>query len=196
MSQASQKEVVVLEKEIHPFIVKAKQFIVIGNARGLEEASALRAHIKEYARNVKDRKEEVTKPLYKLYKDAMALFTPLEKDIEKALKIIDKSMSEYQTELRRVALEEEAKIAARVGEGKGKLKAETAMKQIDAVEKPQVKVGGTQFITVQQFEVIDKKEIPLEYMEVNEGKIRTAMNAGIQLPGVRYFTVERPRNSK
>ena len=187
-----------LEKDITPYVTKAQKLVVIESPKDMEKASEMRTQLKTYAKEVKNRKETVTKPAYAAYKAAMALFAPIEDRIEETLNVINKAMISYQTEQKKLADIEEAKIAARVGEGKGKFKFDTAVRKMDAIEKPADKVatksGGTQFITVKKFEVEDVSKLPVEYILPDEVKIRASMKAGIELPGVRYFTEEVPRN--
>lgn len=197
-TKTPEAEVKVLEKEIIPFVQKAEKLVVIRNAKDMEAASEARTQLKKYSKQITAVKETVTKPLNAALKAARALFATVEDRVEESLTAIDKAMIAYQTEQKRIADEKEAKIAARVGEGKGKLKAETAIEKMGEIEKPSEKVatesGGTQFITVPVFKVVDVTKLPAEYLLPNEVKIRAAMKAGIQLPGVEYSTEERPRD--
>ncbi len=117
---------------------------------------------------------------------------------ERGINYLRTAMSDYQTEEKRVADEKAEKIAARVGDGKGKLKVETAVSQIEQIETPQKEVateeGLVQFRTVQQFEVTDFALLPDDYKTANEVAIRKAMKDGIELPGVRYFEKQVPAN--
>jgi len=188
-----------LEKEIVPFVEKAEK-VTIKNAQDMEQAAEILSNVNRYADNVKKSKESITKPISESLKNIRALFSPLEDRLGSVIEGIRTAMSVYQTEQKRIADEEAAKIAARVGDGKGKIKIETAISKIDAIEKPEKRVvtetGSVRFTTVPCFEVMDVTLLPADYILANEVKIRTAMKAGIQIPGVRYYTEERPVNNR
>ena len=192
-------EVQVLEKEITPYIKKTAT-LVITDKKTMEKASEVRTQLKSYLKSVKEKKETVTKPLYAAYKAAMALFAPLESRIEDQLAVIDKAMIAYQTAEKKRADEEAAKIESRIGEGKGKLKFETAVDKIANIEKPEDKVttesGGTQFFTYVVCEVEDITKVPVEYLEVNLAKVKTDEKAGKRIPGIKYTEEQRPKNMR
>lgn len=187
-----------LEKEIVPIVVKAEKLVTIKDAKDMEKASELRTQLKSYAKQVKERKETITKPANALLKAVRALFAPLEDRVDDTLSAIDAAMIAYQTEEKKRAAAEEAKLLDRVG--KGKLKLDTAVRKADEIERPAAVVkgdaGGTQFITTPVFEVEDVSLLPKDYILPDMVKIRAAMKAGNQLPGVRYWTEERPRDVK
>lgn len=192
-------EVKTLTKEISPFIAKTQK-VTISNDKQMKQASEMRTQLKAYAKQVKEKKETVTKPAYAAYKAGMALFETVEKEVKEALSFIDRAMIDYQTEQTRIADEKKAAIEDRVGSGKGKLRIDTAVAQIDAVDTPDKKIsttsGGTEFIATRCFEVTDVSILPKEFILPDEIKIRAAMKLGTELDGVKYWTEQRPRNTK
>jgi hypothetical protein len=69
---------------------------------------------------------------------------------------------------------------------------------MEEIERPAVTVsaasGAIKFVSVRVFEVMDLSLVPLDYHLANEVAIRKAMIAGIELPGVKYETIQRPSN--
>ena len=197
--QINEKEVKVLDKEISPVVKKATS-IEIRNPSDMKKATEMLSQINKYADEVEEKKKSVTDPLNAALKAARGLFKPLEEKLEEAIGSIRSSMTSYQTEQRRLEKIEEDKIASRVGEGKGKLKVETAVKKIDEIKKADQNVsaesGSVKFKTVKKFEVMDVTMLPHDYILANETLIRKAMNEGNELPGVRYYTEEVPFNSR
>lgn len=189
-----EKEVKAIEKSISPFVNIAKNISIVSQ-EDMETASSARNQLKKYSKSVTESKETVTKPLNTALKNFRALFKPLEDKIDASISLLDKAMIAYQTNEKRKADDEAAKIAARIAPGKGNLSMKTAVDKIEAIEKPDNKVGNTSFVTTPMFEIEDITQIPYEYLVPNETMIRTAMKAGTKLPGVRYWTEERPRNS-
>lgn len=145
-------------------------------------------------------KEKLTKPINELLKEIRGRYKPFETQLEGAIESLRRAMINYQTEQKRIAKEEEDKIIARVGEGKGKLKVETAIKKVSEVEKPDAKVsteeGMVKFKTVKKFEVVDVSKLPVEFLLANEVLIRKSMTEGKEITGVRYFTEEVPVNTR
>lgn len=131
-------------------------------------------------------------------KNARELFKPLENPYEDAIEILRKKMSAYQTLKVKTEAEDKAKIANRIGEGKGKLKLETAVAKIEEIGVTEKNVstdaGAVNFRTVKKFEVMDLTMVPVEYLEVNESLVTKVMKEGKELPGIRYYEEQVPVN--
>lgn len=195
-----QVEVEALEKDITPYVAKAQKLVVIENAKDMEKASEMRAQLKAYEKEVTAKKEAITKPMNAALKAVRSMFSPLEDRIEETLNTINRAMIDYQTEQKRISDAEQEKIAQRIGQGKGKLKLETAVEKMKEVDTPDKQVvtasGGTEFIDTPCFEVTDVSLLPKEYILPDLVKIRAAMKGGIELDGVRYWNEQRPRNMR
>ncbi len=193
------KEVSIVIKQSSPVIEEAKA-LKIDSPKKMEEAVEVLSKLNKFLDAVVAYKEKKTKPLNELLKVIRGETKPVETMLEEAIEIIRDGMSDYQTEAKRIADEEADKISARVGEGKGHLKMETAVKKMEEIETPDNKVvadtGSVKFKTVEQFEVIDIKLLPIEYHLADEVAIRKQMVAGNKLAGVRYFTKEVPVNTR
>lgn len=159
MNTQTSKEVATLEKEIAPLVTKAGK-IVITSKKEQDAAGALLAQLKSSAKKLKTRKEEITKPLNAALKSARDLFKAPEDKVNDAIDLIGSAMGSYdQLERARVAKEEEA-IAARVGEGKGHLKQETAVRKMDEIERPddavESEAGTVKFRTDKKLKITDR----------------------------------------
>lgn len=146
-------------------------------------------------------KERVTKPLNEALRNERSRWKPIEETLSGAVASLRSKMSAYQTAERARVRSEEERIAARVGEGRGKIRVETAVRKIGEVAVPEPKVeasngGSVKFRTVRKFEVIDVSLLPKECMLANETQIRKLMAAGIEVPGVRYYEEESVINSR
>ncbi len=196
MSQIN-KDVEILEKEIVPVIRKAVK-VEIKNVEDMKKASEMLSVVNKYADTVQDKRESITGPLNTALKAARAMFKPLEEQLDEAIENIRGAMTVYQTEELRKQREEETKIAARVGEGKGKIKIETAVRKMNEMDKVvgQVVVdsGMVKFKTSKKFRIIDKTLVPLDYMVVDEVAVRKAMLAGLSVAGVEYYEEQVPMN--
>ncbi len=192
-------EIKVIEKEINPMLLKASKLTIKG-VDDMKEATEYLSQLNIAKDRVVDRMETITKPAKEVIKSAEAVWKPFINAVKEAIEDIREKMSDYQTQSILKAREEEAKIANRIGEGKGKLKLETASNKIAEIEKPEAKInvesGSLKFREDQCFEVEDISQLPQEYLLANEIKIRSALKAGIKLKGVRYYTKMVPINTR
>jgi hypothetical protein len=192
-----QKELVPIEKTV-TLVSKKVADLVIKDQESMATASEYRSQLKEYAKSIKEKKAEVLDPLNETLKKFKSWFKPVEDKCEANLTIIDNKMVAYQTSKIAKEKAEEAKIVAKMESGKiGIDKAVDKLAQIDRVDKKvETDSGSTSFVEHQCFEVMDVTMLPVEYILPNEVAIRSAMKEGKKLPGVRYYTEQRPRNAR
>lgn len=176
-------------------IVDKGLLLVVTDKKTLEQASDIRSQAKKYLKDLTAEKEKVTKPLNDALKAERARFKPLEEKAEKVIKYLDRQMTEYQTAEAAKAEAAKEKIAARIGDGKGKLQIETAMNKIAEVDTPDEVVGNTQFVTAYELIVTDIKAIPDEYLkiEVRTMLLTQALKAGVVVPGAELREVKKPK---
>jgi hypothetical protein len=192
-----QKELVPIEKTV-TLVSKKVADLVIKDVTTMATASEYRSQLKEYAKSIKEKKAEVLDPLNETLKKFKSWFKPVEDKCEANLAIIDGKMVTYQTAKIAKECAEEAKIVAKIESGKIDMdKAVDKLAKIDRVEKKvDTESGSTSFISVPCFEVIDISLLPIEYHLPDEVKIRVAMKSGAELPGVKYWVEQHPRNSR
>lgn len=177
------KQLTVLEKEVSPVVQEASQ-LNIGSTEELTNASTLREKIKHVQKVIESDKEELYRPIKTALDEVNARYAPYEKPLKEALKIVNDKMSAYQTAVIKKQREEEAKIAARIGEGKGKLKVETALNKIAMVEKPAV-LEDTGFVNKPVVVVINDGLIPRWFLTPDFKAIEIALKEGKDVPGCR-----------
>lgn len=173
---------------------------VITSPEEMERQVANLSLLNKELKRITTHKETKTKPLNAALKAVRADYKPFEDQLESAITVTRKNISKYQTEEKRRADEEKAKIDARIGEGRGHFTMETAQRKADEVATPDAVVetsaGKVSFRTVRKFELVDIKQVPHEYLEVNETAVRAALKDGTELPGFRYFDEEVPINTR
>lgn len=196
-SQVESKEIVTIKKEASPLIFKAKDLEIKSDA-DVRSATSILSELNQIMDRATEQKEKITKPLNEALKEVRARYKPLEELFNAVITDVRKKMTSYQTERVRIAREEEERLANRVGEGKGHLKVETAVRKIEEIERPEGKVltdeGMVKFRTDKKFEVINLSKLPIEYHLANEVAIRKAMKEGLELSGVRYYEEQVPIN--
>lgn len=190
----SDTTIVKYEKSLQHFPIPTS----ITSAKDMELASKARIERKTILKAADAEKQKVLKPLNAARAAEQARWKPLETRLEEEIETLDRGMTKYQTEQQRIADAAAEKIAARVKEGKGNLKPETASRKLAEIDAPASVIasdaGATGFRAVPCFEVMDLTLLPIEYILANESMIRSAMIKGIELPGVRYFVEQRPVN--
>lgn len=191
------KEVAVIERKLNPIQEQIRDIEVI-DEKSERQAAELLSKLNLVGDAMKEKKAKVYDPAWATVVAIRAEWKPKEEMLESAIKLIRRKMNDYRTEAKRIADEAAAKIAARVGEGKGKLKIDTAVRQIDEIDRPTgavaTTVGVVKYKTTPKFEVMDLTLVPIEYHLANEVAIRKAMLADQKLPGVRYFEEQVPLN--
>lgn len=182
-----------IEQEVSPLAEQATA-LSISNPKEMEGAVTFLSQLNKMLDRIKAEKDKVMRPLLDATAAEHARWKPAETKLEAAIAIARKTITAYQTEQKRIADEEAEKIAARVAPGKGNLSAETAIKKMDAIKKPEESVttdaGLAKFRTDKKCEVEDITKIPFEFLLADMVKIRAAMKAGQEIPGIRYFSEE------
>lgn len=190
---------VVIQREVAPIISEALEVEIKGK-EDMKIATELLSKLNKVADRIDEEKAKVLDPLNEARKAEMARWKPLEIQYGKAIEYLRAEISAYQTAEIKRQREEEAKIAARVGEGKGKIKIETAVKKMEKIDKPETmvttEVGVIKFREQKVIKYIDEKLVPREYLIVDEKKVLDALKAGVSVPGCVLDSVQVPVNSR
>ena len=172
----------------------------ITDAITMSDAVQFLSELNQQNDRIQAEKEKIVKPLNEALKEERARWKPAETILSGAIFKVRSKIGIYQTEEKQRVELEERKIADRVGKGKGKLKVETAIDKIEEIERPETNVstnaGTVKFRTTKMCEVVDITKIPYEYLLPDMVSIRTAMRAGKEIAGVRYYEEETVVNSR
>jgi hypothetical protein len=191
------KSLVPMQKKVSALATQVESLEIV-DAASMQSGVVILSNINKYLDSIKESKEKLTKPAMETLKNIREMFKPLEQDFGVQKENLRQKMSLYQTQEVARVREEEAKIAARVKEGRGNLSIDTAVKKIEAIETVDktvnTDVGTVQFVETKLFEVVDLSKVPIQYHLPNETEIRKAMKEGKELEGIRYYTQMVPRN--
>lgn len=199
------KAVAVLEKKAAPIFTTATA-LKIESAKDQAVAAEMLAQIESYADKMDALKKTITKPANEVLKAARTLFKPFEEKSEEASSYLRKEMGRYQLAMENAAKEEEARIAARVGEGKGKLKAETAVRKFEEIERPEAAVatslGAIKFRTDKKLKIVNPEAIQMwiiknkyfGFCAVNESALLKYLKEGNTVDGAELEEVKTPIN--
>jgi hypothetical protein len=170
----------------------------------LKEAAEWLRKNKETQKIVKDHFEPERKKTHEAYKavtDKIKRFTDI---LTKSERVVKKKMADYQMEQERARREaerraeeerrkaEEERAAARArAEEAGEPEPENLPKVPEVLEKePEEKIDGVSFVENWTFEIEDISKVPLEYLILDEKKVRgvvKAMKADTRIPGIRAY---------
>jgi len=191
------KQIAIIQTELSPIVAKAKA-VVVKDQKTMESASLMLSELNKKADMIEEEKQKVLKPLNEARTAEINRWKPVLSILTTSTDYLRSTISGWQTaETKRVRAEEEA-IANRVGEGKGKLKVETAVKQIEKIETPDEQVateaGLVKFREDKVIKITNIALIPREYLVVDEKKLLEALKAGISVAGAELDIRMTPVN--
>ncbi len=190
-------QVGIIKKELSPIVEKAKGIKII-NEKDLLEATEMLSQVNKIKDKITLEKEKVVVPLNEALKAERARWKPAEDVYKEAIEVLREKMSKYQTEIVLLSRKEEAKIANRVGEGKGKLKLETAVKKISELDTVLDEVisdsGSVKFREDKVLKITDEGKIPDKYFVLNEKALLADLKAGIEVAGATLEVKMIPLN--
>lgn len=185
------KEIVTLKGQVTKLDNQANE-IQITTPEENASAMELKAKLKDTGKQIKERKEAITKPINESLKSIRALFAPLEDRFEKADALVGRKLLDYKRKVDEEARAKEAKIAASFE--KGNIKAETAERKIEEIQRTEKTVvtdhGKVQFRKIQKVRVVDEKLIPDSYWVIDQVLLRKDVLAGIVVPGAEKYEEE------
>jgi len=183
-TQEFEKSIIIYQNDASKLVVK--------DDTSLEQASVFLTNVNKILKSIGEEKDKVLKPLNEAVKAERARWKPIETVYETLVADVRAKMSSYQTEKFNKAQIQTDKIAARIGEGKGKIKLETASAKIAAIEQPEKKVASISFREDKVLKIVDINQIPRSYMVVDEKAVKQALKDGINVPGAVLETVLTP----
>lgn len=210
---AESKEVAIVEKKLSPVNVAAEK-LVVKDEKTKVEATTMLSELNKIGDLMKEKKAKVYDPAWATVVAIRAEWKPKEDMLAAAIALVRGKMTKYQTEQVRLAREEEAKIAARVGEGKGKLKVDTAVRQMENIDRPSDTVstasGAVEFVDTPVVDIEPLRNIQL--INFPGDSLQQCIKAGLivwdevevrrqvkaaktsNIPGIVYRIEQRPKN--
>jgi hypothetical protein len=166
--------------------------LVIKTSDDYANADEIRGKIKQVGKMIKEKKEEITKPINESLKRIRELFRPIETTHEQAIEIIDSKMISYRKlEEARIEAEKE-KIAKKVETGY--IKPETAISKMAQAGdvKSDLKIAGvkTSVRKLARVRITNEADIPRDYLVVNEKLVLEALKAGKVVAGAELYYEE------
>lgn len=186
------KEVEVYRSQLSDLEIKANELSI---ASPEENAIALefKAKIDKTGKEIKARKEAITKPINASLRMIRELFAPLEDMFNNADTIVGGKLLAYKRKVEEEVRRKEEQLAARAE--KGTMKIETVEKKIAELPKIQktthTSSGQVQFRKVPMMRITDEKLIPDKYWVIDMVALRKDVIGGETVPGAEKYYEER-----
>jgi hypothetical protein len=196
--ETTEREIEIVRERASGMSSVAKSIVVDSEGTLLAAGETLRA-IKDTAKLVKGRKEEITRPMNEALKSARALFAPIERMCEDAETLVSHKMARWQNEQEEILRKAEEAAARKIQDAQEKLDegkiTERAAKKIEnkaldrLAEMPEAVRSSSDFHTreIKKFRITDEAAIPREFLMLDEKKVRNAMMGGINVAGIYYY---------
>lgn len=188
-----------IKKEISPIVETATK-CKIETKEHLIKATEILSQLNSFLDQITEEKEKITKPLNEALKQERLRWKPIETECEEVINSLRSKMSSFQTKMVKDQKEGQEKIAARVGEGKGKLKIETAIKKMGEIKNPlstiETEFGGLKFRTDKKLKITDELLIPREYLIPNEALILKSLKEGKNVSECEIEEIQTPINNR
>lgn len=182
------KEVSLVKQQATKALNAANE-LEIASQEDMVKATDILSKIKTVGKMIKERKEQITKPLNEALTSARDLFRPMEDDTSAAEKVIKGKMLTWQAAEDAKARKEEERIAARVE--KGTMRADTAAEKLQNIAPAptavQGKVGAVKTMTIKKYRVTDETKLTREFLMPNMPAITEALKAGTVVPGAEMY---------
>jgi len=151
----------------------------ITNQEDYDQATLLGKKVSAYIKSIDEKEKAITKPINDSLKSIRDLFRPFKVTAEAKKEEMKSAMLAFLKieEVKKKALEE--KIVARVE--KGTMREDTAVNKLANIE---ALITTSTTTSVLKITVTNIKDIPEEYLIVNEAKIKEAFRAGTIIAGV------------
>jgi len=158
--------------------------IEITDIQGLEQAQEILSYNKIIGKEIKEKKEAITKPLNESLKEVRALFNPVEEQLEHTESVVKMAMLEFKRKL-----DEERKAEV--------LKMQESDEQEPSVEIVE-KVKAMETIKTRKtprLKIIDIEKIPDDFWLPNEDLILATLKNGIVVGGCELIYEETVINN-
>jgi len=181
MTQQQPTQAIETLKEQEARMLQAVSTIVIKTQDDYDQVTLLGKKVSAYIKSIDDKEKAITKPINDSLKQIRAMFKPFKEVAEAKKDEIKTVMSAYLAEEAKKRQAEEARLVARLE--RGTIKETTVVNKLATIEAESTVTSGTT-TSVLKVKVLNIKDIPEEYLIVDETKIKAAYRAGVEVPGV------------
>ena len=177
-------EIQKIKEQVNRALAQCESCMVISNKEEYEQAVEFGKKVSKLIKMIDTKEKSITRPINESLKEIRAMFKPYKEQAETLKNQTKQAMMSYIQAEEAKRKEQEAKITARVE--KGTMREDTAVAKLSTMEEEATNTTRN-FTSVLRVEVLDIKQIPAEYLTVNETAIKQAFRDGVEVPGVTCF---------
>lgn len=172
----------VVVSEVQGQLDRMEMVLVIKSDADFDLAVLCFQGMKKLAKQVKERKEELTKPLNAALKAWRAVFAPFEERLEKEMDKQEQKILAYKSRKDAAAEKKAAEIAGKVE--RGEMDQEKAVAKLENVKGAEI-TTGSHVRGYKALEIYDDSVLPREFLVPDTVKITNALKGGAVVPGAR-----------
>jgi len=155
--------------------------IVINSKPTFELATNQMGEIKKIKNAVQEKKESITKPLNEALKNVRGLFSPIEEKIATIEIYLKEGILKYNSKLIAEKIKREQEAIAKIDSG------EQIDKAVKKLENTNDKIDKIKTRKITKLRIIDKKLIPLYFLEPDGIKIMESFKNGNPVSGCEIY---------
>jgi hypothetical protein len=187
-----------LDKQIESSLVIVKENVLtieelknlkITSQATLESSAEGLKRISKVSKIIKEEKDKNIKPLRQVIANINDFWKPFEISIYETETNLKVEQGKWKKKVDEAEAKEKARLAEQFQSGNASM--EEIEKSGEKLQKLEEKKSIIKTFTYKGVRILDKKLIPLEFMEPNESLIKMTIESGIPVPGAEIFTEER-----
>lgn len=176
-------------------LVKYSQELEVKTVEDVESASEVIKKISVTKKQVEDQRTAITKPLNDSLKAVNTFFKKFSDPLIQADTEIRRKVAAFRTEQERERMRKQAeldKVMAKEQERLNKLAEKKGLDPIQitpvTVQENESQVGKVKFKKVWTFDLEDLSKVPVEYLMLDERKVRSAISEGVrEIKGIKIY---------
>lgn len=177
------KSLQVIEEQVTKCLV-AGSALAVTNQKEYDNALIIGKKVSALLKMIDDDEKKITKPINDSLKLIREKYKPFKNKVEAVKQEIKDKMELWFKEEEKNKRIEEERINARLE--KGTLKESTAVNKLATLEMNKAQTSGG-MTSVLKVKLIDIKQVPAEYLLINESAIKSAFREGKEISGVNCF---------
>lgn len=177
------KELSLIKREVEKISVKAD--IKIKSQKDLDSALVIRKNIKEIQKSVKDKKEEITKPINEALKNVRELFKPIEAKLDLAEKSVSFAMIDWEQRKRKEIEKKLQEVEGKIARGDISFS-----KASEIIERAEEKVAVIPIRKIKKVRITDKSKLSLDYLIPDLILIKKELMDGKVVDGAELYEEE------
>ena len=178
--------------EIGKMALSQSHTVNVSSPSSYETASSVLREVRSQRDQIDAKRKSFVDPLNKVVRELNTLFKPSLDYLANAEAFLKKNMTDFREKCRREK-EEKLQLASSAAKDKDFPAFNSHMEKVSALEVPSLK--NISFRLNWRFEVLDLSQVPLEFLCVDEAKVKKLLASSkgeTPIPGLKIYSEESP----